>query len=249
MTSRPVSQAPGNLACGQRPAAEDGRDGHSDPGSPRFVRGRPLQLTRRRTGPWEAGGQASATRGSSLPGTGPSFDVGRSRCPRGPGLWGWRSDGGQRQAVHCRPCVAAAASPGPACWLRRLWEPQDASFPLSHWTLGWLGPHVARSAPKAKASPSQRDRADPGSLLVAILPPDPRSPAQTCQGQAASAPRYGGAKAGATPAGMRQCRAAWPLGAPLTPRPSRLVALLDSREPVGAQSLGPIEASTLPLWA
>ena len=92
--------------------------------------------------------------------------------------------------------------------------------------------------------------------------PAPRSLAQACQGQAASAPRCGIAKARGHPGqGWRRCQATLSLGAPLMPIPSRLArgpgtgpvppgasqlcwggvglqgrqgTLLDSREPMGA---------------
>lgn len=166
------------------------------PGGLRFLCGCPLQLTRRRTGPWEAGGQASATRGSSptfLPaklgdrpatrGQDPvltsAVPGARVWCPRGPGLWGWRSDGERRQAVEHRSRTAPRPPPGLAAgWegCGNLRPPPFLSLTLESWTHRWAGPPRSTTPPKAKASPSQCDRAEPRSPLVAILPsPAPRS--------------------------------------------------------------------------
>lgn len=84
---------------------------------------------------------------------------------------------------------------------------------------------------------------------MAILPPTPavqlrpaRIRLQVPLGTAAPRP-------GATPAEMEAVLGYVAAGCSPDAQASRLGSLLDSREPVGAQSLGPIEASTLPLWA
>ena len=149
-------------------------------------------------------------------------------CPRGPGLWGWHSDGERRRAVERRPRTAPTTSSWPGCWLGGLWEPQAASFPLSHTReldaqVGWAptqhdAPPRPRPAHHSVTELSLRARWWPF-----CHPPAPRSPAQACQGQAASAPRRGITKARGHPRrAWRRCWAALSLGAPLMPRPSRL---------------------------